>query len=149
MTNVNFNDLLAELEASESTPVIATSGGGSGRYSLGIVNSKSNGKRISISKALTQKLGLTDTVQMAAFPQHGFLMMASTLPSKKASSCFLTGDDKKIGYSADIVHRLTEDFNLDFSEHVSRSFSKVEFEEQNGVCIAYIHICDPIAPNEG
>ena len=148
MKTPNFSDLLAELEASNATPVITTGGIGSHRYSFGIVNSKSNGKRISISKALAKKLDLADTVYLAAFPQHGLLMMASTLPSTKASICFLTGEDKKIGYSSEIVHQLTADFKLDFSEHVSRSFQKVEFNEENDVCIAYIHICDPITSNE-
>lgn len=139
-----FDNMLADFNASENIPVITANSGGSGRYSFGVVNSAYNGKRITISKALVKKLGLNDIVYLAPVPQRGILMMASNIPSPKASQCALRGTDKKIGYAAEIVQMVTKVFNLDFSEHVSRSFSNVEFEDVDGTCVAYVHMDTPI-----
>ena len=137
--NMKYN--IANLLAKASTtniPVVNTSAGGSSRFSMGIVNSKNNGKRLTFSKALSSKLGLAETVQMLPIMDEGVLLVAKDLPVSSASSGSLRGDEKKICYAASLVELLTSVFRLDFSEHVSRSFNDIQFEEHDGVTVAII-----------
>ena len=114
-------------------------------YSLGVVNSEGNGKRIVFSKALARKLQLEDSVDIVPLKDKGVVLVAKELSSKKAIQCKLSGKDRKICYSAGLVQLLIETFEVDYGEHVSRSFRDVEFDERGDLPIAAIKISEPIA----
>ena len=85
-------------------------------YSLGVVNSEGNGKRIVFSKALARKLQLEDSVDIVPLKDKGVVLVAKELSSKKAIQCKLSG-----------------------------SFRDVEFDERGDLPIAAIKISEPIA----
>ena len=90
----NIANLLAKASTT-NIPVVNTSAGGSSRFSMGIVNSKNNGKRLTFSKALSSKLGLAETVQMLPIMDEGVLLVAKDLPVSSASSGSLRGRRKE------------------------------------------------------
>lgn len=146
MNTLNIDQIFANSAANiESNPIEmpVNVSGGSAPLSFGIVNNK-NGRRLSFSKALVKKLHLEDKVELAADPQSDILMIAKTLPLKNKVEAMLKGedDDKKICYNANIVAWVTKAFRLDFTEKTSRSFSKMEFLEKDGITIAMIHIAN-------
>ena len=144
----NIENLLAKASAT-NVPVVNAAAGGSNKYSMGIVNSKNNGKRLTFSKALSSKLGLTETVQMLPLMDEGVLLVAKELPGGSVSSGALRGDDKKICYGASLVELLTKVFKLDFSEHVSRSFSDIQFEIHGDLTIAIIKLASADSDEAG
>ena len=117
---------------------IRTVAGSVGKYSLGIVNSPHNGKRISFSKALAYELGLADTVTVMPHATARKLVIGRTLPFPNAVLGKLSGEGKKICYRASIVEMLTKTFDIDFTEHVSRTFGDIEFDKCNGVPVAIV-----------
>lgn len=137
MKMYNIDSLLAKASAA-NIPVVTASAGGSNKYSMGVVNSKNNGKRLTFSKALSARLGLTETVHMIPVMDDGVLLVAKELPGNTVSCGSLSGEEKKICYSAQLVELLTKVFKLDFSEHVSRSFGDVQFETHGDLTIAVI-----------
>ena len=99
-----------------------------GDYSFGIVNSESNGKRVSISKSLSIKLELTDNLAILPMIDDGVVLLAKELPFPATSRVSIRGKEKKIAYSASLVHLLTEAFGLDYSARTSMSFSDIDFD---------------------
>ena len=135
---VNLNNL--KLKAAQTTlkaPVTT----GSGAYSVGIVNSRNNGKRVSLSKALCEKLGLTEKAAFMPIADEKVLLIGKTLSFCTPLVGKLSGEGKKLCYNSGIVASLTAEFGLDFSSCTSMSFSKVEFEtDENGEIIAVVTI---------
>lgn len=148
MKMYDIDSLLAKASAA-NIPVVTASAGGSNKYSMGVVNSKNNGKRLTFSKALSAKLGLAETVCMVPVMDEGILLVAKELPGNAVSRGSLSGEDKKICYSALLVELLTGVFKLDFSEHVSRSFGDVQFESHNDLTIAVIKMIPNASAGEG
>ena len=138
--NYDLDAMLASYEALDDVPVISGGRKGCGAYSFGIVNSRNNGKRLTISKALAAALELTDYVEFAPVPKEGVLIIGKKLPVKNASDGNLTGEDKKICYFSQMVQTLTKLFGLDFSKHTSMSFSDIEVEDRDEGPIAIIRI---------
>ena len=101
------------------------SGGGSA-FSFSIVNSV-NGKRVAISKALSQELGLTDAVEMQPSDEHTLLVGANLgiVEALKGNLCGQQ-DGKKICYSAEVVLTLCEFFALDYTNKTSRAFTHIQ-----------------------
>lgn len=132
--NVSTHDLFqALMSAKLSKPVSSSS-----RYSMGIVNTRSNGKRLTFSKSIADELGITDTA--FAMPAEGErkLVVGQTLPFPEAVKLTLKGDTKKICYHSQMVALLTDMFNIDFSTKTSRSFDNVTFDTHDGVKVAII-----------
>lgn len=123
--------------------------GGAGKYSFGIINSHSNGKRITLSKALGQALMLDDTAEFILIPEDGVLMVSKAFPSGLAEPQKLNGDprERRICYNADLVKGLTDTFKIDFSEHVSRSFFEITIEDHGGTAVAVIDMSKPAQAN--
>lgn len=142
----NISELISKISAADAAPVINSTG--AGKYSFGVVNSEGNGKRITLSKALSADLGLTDRLELLPCPKDGILIIGANLNSKFASSCTLRGKEKKIGYSAPIVHLLTKLYAIDFSVHVSTSFSDITLDSYNGEKVAVITMCAASAVSE-
>ena len=142
---VNFEKLF---ETAKTADVQQVSVSGSGKYSISVVNSDGNGKRITLSKALVQKLGLDGSVSMLPLQGEGVLMLAKELPFASASNIALTSSDKRIAYHAGAVKLLVDTFRLDYSKKTSMSFSDVEFTEQGGMTIAVVTIpADAVIPD--
>lgn len=111
---------------------------GSAKYSFGIVNSKNNGKRVTISKALAQTLGLEDSAMFMPSDTDRKLVVGKTLPFPHAITGKLSGADKKTCYLTSLVALLTEMFGLDFSKHVSQTFVTIDIDNINGVPVAIV-----------
>lgn len=135
---VNFEKLF---EVAKTAEVQQVSGSGSGKYSVSVVNSTGNGKRITLSKALAEKLDLDGSVSMLPLQSEGVLMVAKELPFASASNIELTSSDKRTAYHAGAVKLLVDSFNLDYSGgKTSMSFNDVEFTEHNGETVAIVTI---------
>ena len=84
---------------------------------------------------------------MLPIKDEGLLMVAEKLPYKAACSVSLKDegrngrDGAKIAYNSGMVALLTREFDLDFSKHVSMSFSDISIETlEDGTTVALIRI---------
>lgn len=139
MKNFDINTLIAQAQELNVPQVIAAAG--NSKYSFGVVYSKNNGKRISLSKSLAKKLsvdGEGSSIQFLLNPAESVLILGTNLPTNIASSCALCGEDKKIGYAAKIVELLKDTFNLNFNGITSMSFSDIEFDTYDDAPIAIV-----------
>lgn len=143
---VSISDMIAEAEAAiAAMPQIAgNTRTSNGICSVGVVNSK-NGKRITFSKALCLKLGLTDKVNVLPNIKTSELIVASRIASPRTCRGKLSGEanEKKICYNSNMVALITMAFGLDFSEHVSRSFSNIRFVEEGETIYAFVTMGNP------
>jgi len=142
MTNSKLN-IIKKAQA-VSLPSITSTSRSNSKYSFGIVNSKANGKRVSFSKALVAKLDLTDTAYITPVCDDGVIILAGS-KLFESYECNLRGDDKKLSYNSGVVETLTELFGLDFSQHVSKSFTKIDFDEHEGIPVAVITLTNPVS----
>ena len=111
-----------------------------GTYSVGIVNNK-NGKRISISKLLAKRLGLTDCVDIVALEEDNIILLGKNLPFNDVKvTCKVSGDDKKIVYNSQLVQDLSEIFAIDYKGQTSRAFSEVSIHVDNNTVMAAVVI---------
>jgi hypothetical protein len=113
-----------------------------------VVNSKNNGKRCTFSKALSQKLDLSDKIAVAIAPDDGLVFLASKLPDDDEVYS-LSGEDKKICYNTAIVKNITEAFKLDYSKKTSMSLGDITFQTHNGIIIAAVKIIEPVLDSSG
>ena len=137
---IDVSALLKKAPSINANAAVTTVNSSGNTYSVGIVNSFDNGKRVSISKGLSKKLALTDTVAVLPMAEDGVVLFAKALPFAAASTVKLSGKDKKIAYSAPLVQMLTLAFGLDFSVRTSMAFNEVEFEDLDGVTVAAVRI---------
>ena len=140
-----LREALRERAFSTNAPTITTSAGGD--FSFGIVNSEANGKRVSISKSLSKKLELTETLAILPMVEDGIVLLSKELPFPATSRVSVRGKEKKIAYSASLVHLLTEAFGLDYSARTSMSFNDIDFDTVDGVTVAIVKICDKGMPS--
>lgn len=125
MTNTNnFN---AAVNGKIATPITPSTHTASGKYSVGIVCSENNGKRVTFTAALASHLKLQNVVYITAYADDGFIVIGATPYSDFSSSYKLSGKDKKIAYASDLVHYLIDAFHLDYSTCVSKSFGQIIF----------------------
>lgn len=132
----NFVNLMKETEKTEF--VISET---NGKYSFGLVYNK-NGKRLSVSKALAEKLEIKDNMYLCPLFDHCALLIGKNLPDDKAWHLNLKGSDKKISYSAEAAETLVRGFNLDYTDVSSKSFTNISFEDFEGSPVAVIKISD-------
>lgn len=137
---MDVSALLKKAPSVKETATVTTATTNGNAYSVGIVNSIDNGKRVSISKSLAQKLALGDTLFVLPMAEDGVALLAKALPFDAASNVKLSGSSKKIAYSAALVQLLTAEFGLDFSDRTSMSFNEVDFDNLNGVTVAAVRI---------
>lgn len=131
----NIKDLINEANNSTISTFSAASG-----FSFGIVNAEGNGKRLSISKAISEKLGLEDSAMIIPLVDSGVVIIGKTLPFPKASELTLKGKEKKLAYNAGAVKLLAKVFDLDFSVKTSMSFSDITFDVVDDVDVAIVNI---------
>lgn len=130
------------LKMAESNTIGAVHGGGSSKYSVSIVNN-TNGKRVSLSKALSEKLNLTETAFFLPVESAGELIISSVALGDRASTTMLSGKDKKICYNAALVTLLTDSFKLDFSTRTSCSFNEIKFDTVGDATVAIVKMTAP------
>ena len=120
---------------SATIPTIAKSGG---KFSLGLVNSKNSGKRLTISKAIADKLELIDKVYAMPAEDDRKLVLSKTKVFPHSVELKITDEGKRTSYCAPFVELLTDRFALDFSKHVSRTFYDVDFDTYENTPVAVV-----------
>lgn len=115
---------------------------GNAHLSFGIVNSKRNGKRVTLSKSLVSAIEVAESAAMIPIPDKGVLMIGKALPYEAASNVNLKDDGGgKIAYNSGMVALLTQTFGLNFTDHVSVSYSDIEVNTlDNGTPVAIVKI---------
>lgn len=109
--------------------------------SFAIVNS-SNSKRLRFSKAMVTVLGLEDVADIAPLPDQGCVLIARKLPLDNVLKAKLKEDEgRKLSYSVSPIHALTELFDLNFAEHTSMCFQKIDFDKlDDGTPVAVVEV---------
>ena len=125
----------------------AGSHGGNSKPSLTIVNSKHNGKRIMLSKALKEALGIEQSFTVASFPEDGCILMGKELPNCN-DKFNMSPSDAQICYSSTLINHLVEAFNLDYENVTSRSFSEIQIDTSGDTPIAIIKLSEPTITDE-
>ena len=135
----DFNALKEKAIALKNNRLASTNHNGVGTYSVNIVNNK-NGKRVSFTKALVAKLGLTDSVDIVVLEEDHTILIGRNLPFEEAKTTYkLSGDDKKLIYNSTLIQELTEIFSLDFGGKTSKSFTEITFNtDDSGVMAAVV-----------
>lgn len=110
--------------------------GASTKGVLTVVNSQKNGKRVTLSKEIFEKLNEPTSVLVGIYDTKLFITKVDLKSAITGSVCII-GKSRNI-YSSDLVFKVTELFNLDFSERVSLTLSTIEWEELNGQPVAII-----------
>lgn len=135
--NINFAEAMAKAAADERNHSFVSTAA-PGTFSFGVVNNI-NGKRLTLSKALAAALGLEDAMEILPHHDENFLFVGKKLHATKVFYGKLSGAEKKICYSSELVTRVTEAFNLDFSDKTSMSVNTIEFTEIDGNPVAVVH----------
>lgn len=138
---VNLAELLQKANRQTLTTAVNAHGGNSSR-SFGIVNSRTNGRRLSFSKKLCEDLHLETTVEISPVIEDNVLMIGKNLPDglENKFTCNLKGEDsRKVSYCGGLVQDLTAWFNLDYSKCTSKSFTAIEMMDAgNGTKMAVV-----------
>ena len=141
-----FNNLISQIKGKNASMITRSVRTRSSKYSMGIVRSERNGKRISFSSALVDRLELEDTVFITAFPTEGLLILGSTAYSEDSTEFYLR-DNKghgKLCYNASLVEFLINAFDLDYSDHVSKTFTDITFSEDANPPMAIVKLETPL-----
>ncbi len=124
----------------ENIEVIDTSKSKCGRgvMSVSVVNSE-NGKRVTLSGALLAALGNPDNVQFAADSKENILYIAEDLGGTQKHQNIKHGK-KGIIYNAALVQKITDSFNIDYSDKTSVTFNNVtiDTDDDTGMKIAIV-----------
>ena len=140
-----FNNLISQIEGKNASKITRSVRTRSGKYSVGIVRSERNGKRISFSAALVDRLELEDAVFITAFPTEGLLILGSTAYSEDSAE-FSLRDNKsrgKLCYNASLVEFLISAYHIDYNDHVSKTFMDIVFSENHDPPMAILKIESP------
>ena len=141
----NFLETLLEnLDEINSYDFSDLSYGGNSIPSLTVTGGKKVTKSINFTKALSEKLGLTDSVEILLL-KKGSIVVAAHLGIEQAKKFSLCDDDgKKIIYNASLVQILAKIGNLDYSERTSYSFREIKYDDVNGKTVATIDLTSPV-----
>jgi len=105
---------------------------------ISIINSENNGKRISLSKELMQRLNCPKTVQFSFFDDG--IAIAEDLPDNEFSFTIKEWKEKYLIYSTQLVNEITEAFDLNFNGITSQTFHKVQYSTFEETPVALISI---------
>jgi hypothetical protein len=128
----NFDITTLRPASSKSFPRESTNAG-----VISIVNSK-DGKRISLSKGLLQKLNNPKTIQFSFFDNG--IAIAESLPNNDITFVIKDTKNQFLVYSAPIVNEITEMFSLDFEGITSKTFHEVKYLTNSETPVALITI---------
>ena len=130
----SLSELINKANNNSNSIVVST---GDSKYSVSIVNNI-NGKRVTLSKALSANLSLSTSAHFLPIEETGLLLISSAPIGNKSSCCSLSGADKKICYNASLVKMLTDMFELDFSDKTSCSFSEITIDNSTSNTVAIV-----------
>jgi hypothetical protein len=104
---------------------------------LTIINTAKHGKRILIRPDVIEQIGSPDHIHVGLTSSGiilGIIEGALTFKLKDTSH-------KKVIYSVDLVNKLTEEYNLNFSGTTSLSYQNVTYNTVGSHVFAYIKLC--------
>lgn len=128
-----------DLDEFELTPFQSkhTSRDATGPCSVSIVNTQKNGKRITISEEVLNRIDGTETVSLASYREG--IAIGQVLPGVSVPPFILRRSGKKgVVYCGGLVDELTELFQLDFSGRTTISFEEVKYQEKDGIVVAFV-----------
>ena len=134
---INVKDLLAKA-TKVSKVTEGNTAGGSSKMSFSVVYNR-NGKRITISKKLSEALKLEDKAHISFVVDEGVVLLGKATSENKDERIELALKDerntiqggvtgKKISYNADAAYGITNSFNLDYKNRSSYSFDKIDID---------------------
>lgn len=128
------------IDLSEFTPVKSKSKAKESTEAgiMSIINSKKNGKRITLSKHLIQKLKVDKAINIAL--SSNAIVIASADAEIGNEFPFKVSGNKVIIYSADLVNEITMHYGLDFSDCVSKTFYEVTYNKTSTHTVARISV---------
>ena len=132
----SLNDLIKMAEQDANTVVIRS---GASNCSMSIVYNV-NGKRISFSKSLAAQLGITNEIYLLPIKDANTLILSAKPIGSKSSVGTVTGEGKKICYSAQLCKALVEIFKLDYDHATSLSFRDISFDIMNDEKVAIVNM---------
>lgn len=103
-----------------------------GQYSLRMVNTAQNGRRIELSKSIVSALELEDQVCIT-MTTNPVTLLFSKLPLDEEFSKSYPLKNYRTIYASGIVQAVSKDAQLDYSNCSSRCFASSEKETYNGV----------------
>lgn len=109
---------------------------------LSIVNSKKNGKRVSLSRELMEQLANTETVQIGFTDQ--LIAISEYLGDQYTSYMLRKSGSKSIIYSSELVKQITEKYHLNFTNRTSFTFTEASYKSQGDKKIAFVNIRKPV-----
>ena len=136
MKKFTLDELIIKANNNASPVVVST---GANKYSVSIVNNI-NGKRVTVSKALSAALKLDSVAYFLPVEEANQLLISASPIGDRSSPCSLSGIDKKISYNAALVQMLTNCFKLDFSDKTSRSFNDIYIDNSTGTPVAVVNM---------
>jgi hypothetical protein len=136
LTKIDFSDV-------EFSKAKSNSRGPSGAPGyLSIINSKKNGKRITVAGKVMEDLNFPDNLQFSYYKNEKILISEELSANADVAQHAVRREKegkKGIIYSYDLVEEITDKFNLDFSgKTTSITFRKLEYAENNGKLVAII-----------
>ena len=144
----DLNDLLRDITDADTFDFTTSVRSGNGVPSFGIVNSSTNGKRVTLSKALTDALSIKDEMYILPIPSKGIILVSSASIHPNAQHFELKGEASKVCYKSSLVTELAKKFHIDFSKHVSRSFRNIKFIPDATPAIAEVRLAVSTTPEQ-
>ena len=133
---LSLSELINKANNNSCSVIVST---GASKYSVSIVNNI-NGKRVTISKALSSDLLLDSSAYFLPVEETGQLLISASPIGTMSSCSSLSGAEKKICYKASLVKMLTEAFKLDFSDKTSCSFGDITIDNSTGNAVAIVEM---------
>jgi hypothetical protein len=144
----NFAEIYQNLNGKTATTIPQAARSSRGKYSLGIVCSEKNGKRITLTASLAKALKLNDVLYITAYADDSIIILSSSAINEHSVETMLKGDDGKISYNAGLVHFLINTFTLNYQNTVSKAFHDFSFNDDPNNPMAILTFPKAQANNE-
>ncbi len=144
----NFTEIYTNISGKTATNIPQAARSSRGKYSLGIVCSEKNGKRLTLTASLAKALKLGDTLFITAYADDGIIILSSVAINECSLETNLKGDDGKISYNAGLVHFLINTFKLNYQNTVSKAFHDFSFNDDPNNPMAILTFPKAQANNE-
>ena len=131
-----LEELILDNEEFSLPESVCSSKGYSGAGVLTVINSSSGGKRLEIAKAVATQLELQERVAISLGKDK--ILIGEPLAIKGGAFVVRKQGNKSIIYSTALVQEITTKYKLNFEKGVSKTFTEVEYAQQNGYIVALI-----------